>query len=43
MNIVSHPSCAIFFVGFVAYTAIRAVYARRTRHTASGRAIGYNR
>ena len=31
MNILTHPSCAVFFIGFVAYTAIRGVYARRTK------------
>jgi protein-S-isoprenylcysteine O-methyltransferase Ste14 len=31
MNIYRHPSAAIFFVGFVVYIAIRAVYARRLR------------
>src|SRR3954451_7573172 len=31
MNIVAHPFCAVFFAGFIAYTAIRAVYARHTR------------
>ena len=32
MNVLAHPSAAIFFVGFVVYTAIRGVYARRTRN-----------
>jgi len=31
MNIVSHPFAAVFFVGFIAYTAIRGAYARQTR------------
>src|SRR6188768_4112828 len=31
MNIVTHPSAAIFFVGFVVYTATRGVYASRLR------------
>jgi len=31
MNILTQPSAAIFFVAFVVYTGIRAVYARRTR------------
>src|SRR5207253_1335771 len=31
MNIVTHPWTAVFFVGFIVYTAIRGVYARRTR------------
>jgi protein-S-isoprenylcysteine O-methyltransferase Ste14 len=31
MNLVTHPSAAFFFVGFVIYTATRAVYARRIR------------
>ena len=31
MNILIHPWTAVFFVGFIAYTAIRAVYARHLR------------
>jgi protein-S-isoprenylcysteine O-methyltransferase Ste14 len=31
MNILKHPWAAVFFVGFVVYTAIRARYARPTR------------
>ena len=31
MNLVSHPFCAVFFIGFITYTSIRAVYARQTR------------
>jgi protein-S-isoprenylcysteine O-methyltransferase Ste14 len=31
MNITQHPWAAVFFVGFVIYTAIRARYARPTR------------
>ena len=31
MNILNHPWAAVFFVGFVIYTAIRARYARPTR------------
>ena len=31
MNIVTNPWSAIFFVGFISYTAIRGVYARRTK------------
>src|SRR5262245_55285531 len=31
MNILREPWAAVFFVGFVVYTATRGVYARRTR------------
>jgi hypothetical protein len=31
MNILTHPWTAVFFVGFVTYTAIRGMYARRLR------------
>ena len=31
MNILTHPWAAVFFVGFIAYTTTRAVYARPTR------------
>lgn len=31
MNIIKHPWAAVFFVGFVIYTGIRARYARPTR------------
>jgi protein-S-isoprenylcysteine O-methyltransferase Ste14 len=33
MNLLNNPWCAVFFVGFIAYLAIRGVYARRSnRH-----------
>ena len=31
MNIIKHPWAAVFFVGFIVYTGIRARYARPTR------------
>jgi len=31
MNLIKHPWTIVFFVGFIAYLAIRSVYARRTK------------